>query len=732
MADFSRTLGLGVVLSLRDELTSQVLAASKAMGGLDAMSKQTALSVKQLGVGLAAGGAAILAGAGLLKGLQGSVEEGALFEKVMFDVQRTTGFTDAEIKSLGNEIVHMTAGLPVSAVELGRVATIAGQLGISSTQGAKGVLALALVSTRLARATNELSEEQAALGLGGIATLFRLDIVKRGESLGSAIVEVGRASRGTAPALLEFTERLGPSAVQFGISAENVIGLAGAVADFGISAETSAIAVGLTLGKMARDAAGFGAFFGVSAETFKKAFSKDANATLLAFVERLGQMNPQDQAIAMRNLRINSFEATRTLGAMAGNIALVTRHQELSNRASREATSLQEVFQTQMKGVIARGTILTNNLKDLGIQISKGLLPVVGLVIDALSLFVKILLRVPAPILAASGVIVGLTGVVLILGGALLAMVSVLGLLKIGLLQTAIGTTILGVAQGAGTASALRLAAAWGLAQARALVMGIATSGLSVAMGLMTGATSLASGAVTALTVAILANPIGATIALVVAAAAAFIAWTVGMEGLKEMAKLTWDVLGLVFTVATIPLRIVLSLLEMVGRAMGVISVNTEPFKNWGDALRVIVRFLDEMVSKAQQFAASLPGRVISAGGELAGAILSPGPAATVAPAPLFGGGMPMLASGAVVRGPTRAIVGDGPRPELIAPLGSSAANSAIRGAFGEQSRGGSTVMVTIPIEIDGRTIARVVREVFLDDRVSSFDAPVSLIPRTA
>lgn len=708
MPQFARTLGLGVLLTLKDQLTSKVLRASTAMGAMDAATKATVRSVKALGAGLVVGGAAFLGGLGIIKGLSGAVTQAAMFQKTMFDVQRTTGFTDEQIAAMGDRIVHLTAGLPVSANELARVAVIAGQLGISTTQGAAGVEQLALVSTKLARATNELTEEQAALGLGGIATLFKLDLIKQGEGLASAIVEIGRASRGTAPEILEIVNRVGPTARQFGISAEKVIGMAGALKDFGIQSEIAASAMTLTFNKMAQNTGRFARFFGVSRQKFEEVFSKDANLVLLALAETLGRLTPIEQAQQMKQLGLNSQEAARFMGALSKNTEIAVKMQDLSNKAMQEATALQEVFATQMKGLIPRLQILANNVKDVGIKMTIGLLPPLTKVVDVVSSFVAGLLKIPGPILSVTGLMIALTGVVVSLVGGLVALVSSLGLVKIGLVSMNVPLSI----------ATFRMAAA-------GVVAALSATGMSV----FAAATGIATSAVTALALAIIFNPLGALLAGVVAVTAALVAWTVGWNGVKDIAVLVFNVLKLGFMVMITPLKLIVQLVTMMGQALGLVSAGFDPFASWASTLRTIVNFLNESIVKSQQLVSAFPSW-LAGGGE------APFPGVVQQPISPFapGGGFPMMAEGGVAVRPVMAGLAERGRPELIAPLDSPRAQSLIARAAGATTARSErrVLMVTIPVELDGRVLARVVREFEVDDAIASFVAPVRLTPGMA
>jgi len=75
---------------------------------------------------------------GLVSGAMRMLAKPAIeLEREMDKVQVTTGMTNEELKGLKTEMIELSTSLPTSAVELAKIAVVAGQLGIEGTDNIK-------------------------------------------------------------------------------------------------------------------------------------------------------------------------------------------------------------------------------------------------------------------------------------------------------------------------------------------------------------------------------------------------------------------------------------------------------------------------------------------------------------------------------------------------------------------------------------------------------------------
>lgn len=756
MADFSRSLGLGVTLDLKDRLTSKIVKTNAAMKSTDATALRLTKNVRSLGIALGAGAVAAVGGGALLSVLGDTVKVGADYESVLFDVQRTTGFADAEIKELGKDLIELTAPLPLSAANLGRVAVIAGQLGVSATEGAEGVKQLAFTSTRLATATKELTEEQAAIGLAGLAKIFAVDISKSGENLASTLVRMGKTSSATAPELINITTRLGPMAAAMGFSAAETVGFSAALRDARLPAQAAARGISIALKNMATRSGDFAKALGVQEDQFKAALGKNPVQVLTGFVSALGKLEGVQAAQVLKKLGLNADITIKSLLSLSRNSEGLKARLDDARNAFSENVELQKTFETQMKGLSPAVKTAAGNIENIAISMSNALLPALTKVVKGINSFLSFIVRLPQPVITLGTVILFAVGTTLLLGGSLVVLIAILGFLNIGLSKTRIGMVLMNRSQKAGVASAARLGLAWTLLRIKQAALSVATLAyngvlaiLSLTMGKKAVTAAIRFGA------ALAANPVGAVIAGIVilvglmfflakrfdivrAAIGFFMGWVrLAFQGLQALFTLIggviagiaseisvsfdpailqdfskfldWIKFGLIaFTEILAEMAPNMKDAFMVGITVG--QVLGQVIMGIFNSVRGIFNFVMKIIAGFQKIS------------EVGGGFLSKVPGLSVIP----GLPIPGLAEGGIVTKPTVAAIAE-ERPEAVLPLDPNVLERFVAPKEDKPAQA-NRIMVTIPVELDGRVIAKAMREIEVEEGVRGFMAPIRLV----
>lgn len=176
---------------------------------LESVGKASLVAGKNLGL-LAA---PFVAAAGLA--IKASID----FETAMSGARKTLGLTREETKALGSEIIDLSLRIPVAATELGKIAEIAGQLGV----GRNDIVVFTETIAKLG-ATTSLTTEDAATSIARFANITGLSLQNVG-SLGSVIVELGNNFATTEPEILAMATRLAAVGDAVGTDARSNPGL---------------------------------------------------------------------------------------------------------------------------------------------------------------------------------------------------------------------------------------------------------------------------------------------------------------------------------------------------------------------------------------------------------------------------------------------------------------------------------------------------------------------------
>lgn len=240
-------------------------------------------------------------------------------ERAFANVARTTQTSTAGYAVLQRQIEKMSMELPVSFEELTNIAAAAGQLGIQASGVENFTRTVAMLS-----ATTNLTADAAGIALARFKTFFA-EAPKDAEAgfavteatfsnLASSILKVGVNSIATESGIVNISTQISSMGSYAGFTADQVIGLSGALASVGVAPELSR---GITtrLFTVMGDAVSegglrlekFAQLAGVSSEKFKTSWGTGNMAPIfVSMMKGLGEMQEksQDANQALRDLGI--------------------------------------------------------------------------------------------------------------------------------------------------------------------------------------------------------------------------------------------------------------------------------------------------------------------------------------------------------------------------------------------------------------------------------------------
>ena len=240
-------------------------------------------------------------------------------ERAFANVARTTQTSAAGYAILQRQIEKMSTELPVTFEELTNIAAAAGQLGIQASGVANFTRTVAMLS-----ATTNLTADAAGIALARFKTFFaeapkdadKMFAVTEAtfSNLASSILKVGVNSIATESGIVNISTQISSMGSYAGFTADQVIGLSGALASVGVAPELSR---GITtrLFTVMGDAVSeggvrldkFAQLAGVSSEKFKSSWGTGNMAPIfVSMMQSLGRMQEkgQDANQALRDLGI--------------------------------------------------------------------------------------------------------------------------------------------------------------------------------------------------------------------------------------------------------------------------------------------------------------------------------------------------------------------------------------------------------------------------------------------
>lgn len=345
--------------------------AGGAKSGLRDLESQ-AISLRYANYDLASSLLAV--SAGLTAAGVGVVTAFASQERAFADVIRTT--TD-DVSALEDSFRSLSTEIPNSFNELAEIGTLGNQLGVSGDQLEDFTKTIAEFST-----VTGISAEQSALAFGKLGNL--LDVAPdQYDRLASSIALVGRETAATEQQIISVAGEIAPAAAAAGFTADQVIGLSGALSSLKVPPERSrstilqffetlnmAVAAG---GDKLED---FAKVVGVSAEQLESMVrSGQGTGILEQFLGNVSTADTIEVTQALENLGLAGLRTNPTIRALAGNMDLVTQSLADGERGWRENTELQRQMDIIMSTLSAKWQVFLNAAMNVAATIGSAVAP---------------------------------------------------------------------------------------------------------------------------------------------------------------------------------------------------------------------------------------------------------------------------------------------------------------------------------------------------------------------
>lgn len=431
-----------------DQLSRKVIAAGNAaetagkkFGGSNQSINSARFALQDVSFAAAAAGAALIA-------FGGSAFKVAIdFERDFAQVARTSAVVGPELVELRKGFVELAQSMPTSFADLTDIGSLGAQLNIAG----KDLTSFTGTVARLTTAS-DLTTEAAGTAIARIAQLTGVGS-EQYENLGSAIALVGVESIATESQIVKTANNIASIGNFAGFSAQDIVGLAGALASLGIPPELSRGTLErffTQIGK-ASSAGGealetFGRVSGMSGKEFAAAFQPDAPAgasakAFTAFLRGLGEEGAGARD-TLRELGITSVRDVPALLKLSQSAEVVEKAFRDANKGFADGTELQRQYNIIAETTSSRLQNLGNKfqvfLDSIGSQstgVLKDLITNLGAVLDTLTEFNNTTFKGPfgdftgGDVLAVGAAISVVSGILLVLfAGAARAASGVLAL----------------------------------------------------------------------------------------------------------------------------------------------------------------------------------------------------------------------------------------------------------------------------------------------------------------
>lgn len=352
-----------------DQLSRKVIAAGNAaenagkkIGGSNQSINSARFALQDVSFAAAAAGAGLLA-------FGGSAFKVAIdFERDFAQVARTSAVVGPELANLRKGFIELAQDMPTSFAQLTDIGALGAQLNIAGKDLTRFTATVARLTT-----ASDLTTEAAGTAIARIAQLTGVG-ADQYENLGSAIALVGVESIATESQIVKTANNIASIGNFAGFSAQDIVGLSGALASLGIPPELSRgtlerffTQIGKASDKGGESLETFGRLSGMSGKDFAAAFQPGApaGAAANAFTGFLRGLNEEGAGArdTLRDLGIKSVRDVPALLKLAQSADVVQKAFADANKGFAEGTELQRQYNIIADTTASRLQNLANNFQ---------------------------------------------------------------------------------------------------------------------------------------------------------------------------------------------------------------------------------------------------------------------------------------------------------------------------------------------------------------------------------
>lgn len=382
----AETARLAVRIDLEGNASKGVQKLNRQIGGLGSSVARVGKGVGQVGAGFAKAG--LLLGGAAVTGITAAAKAAIDFEDAFAGVRKTVSATPEELNAIALAFRKMATEIPIAATELANIGEQAGALGIKT----KDISEFTRVVAELG-VTTDLTSDSAAEALGKVGTILNLT-GKDFEHFADVLVNLGNNGASTESAIIEITKRFAAAGHQAGLSTEQILAMASAVASMGIEPEAAGGALSRTFNQMAQNIAlankkgqAFAKITGKSIKELQSDINKGKGFEVFKeFLEGLQGLSKTDFAKALKRAGITNVRDANAILLMAQNMGFFNDQVKI---AESSTGALAREAGIKFNTIKSKLIVLKNSAIEAGIAIGEGMLPAIGRAADKLRAFLN-------------------------------------------------------------------------------------------------------------------------------------------------------------------------------------------------------------------------------------------------------------------------------------------------------------------------------------------------------
>lgn len=323
-----------------------------------------------------------VAAAALLGFVGLSLKTAADFESAFTNVERTLDFaagsSSTAIESIRQDLINLSTTIPLTFKDITDIAALGNQLGIAS----EDIVEFTKVTAQFSAVTG-ISVQESAQAFGLLGNLLDVS-ADQFDNLGSSIALVAKTSAATDVQIISTAEQIAAGAAGAGFAADQVIGLAGALASLKVPPEQARGSLSIYFNKINSAVAqggpalqNFAAITGLTTQKITELVrsGKGGDEVLRAFLEGLNSTDSVGITQALDELGLSQVRVDNTFRRLAGGLDIYDQSMGNSAKGYREATELSDQYALVLDNLNTQFKLLINALDAWVAEVTGGAVP---------------------------------------------------------------------------------------------------------------------------------------------------------------------------------------------------------------------------------------------------------------------------------------------------------------------------------------------------------------------
>lgn len=288
-------------------------------------------------------------------------------------IKKTTNLTGSNLRDLTDELTNLSItqnSMDITALH--KIAESAGQLGIT---GKDNIIEFTKVIRELS-ATSKLTAEQAGTEFAKLSLTLG-EPIKEVKRLASTFTLLASTTTTDEKKLVNYTQRLAGMGKTFGLTTQQIVGMSATLADIGVGARLGTTAMSRLMTKLLTQTRLVTDTLKLDFDSFSEALRNKPIQAINLVLNRLGQLDKQNVAEALREMHLSSVGATQTLIKLSRAMGKLNTNIATSNKAFRENVALDREFKTVQDTLTGATERYTSSVKNMNYQLGKLFKPIV-------------------------------------------------------------------------------------------------------------------------------------------------------------------------------------------------------------------------------------------------------------------------------------------------------------------------------------------------------------------